>query len=159
MQHQPAELVALKVAFGLLVRDVGGLEAAHAVTGYPVSRLSEAASLHHRDRWPRVDVVAALEALAPDPRVTATLARLSGHVLLPVPRMAGDHAEALAAVFRKFGDLGARTALALADGKVSDAERGELAEALDNAARAIAHARAVLAGPALPLRRGLTAVA
>jgi hypothetical protein len=80
------------------------------------------------------------------------MARLSGCVLLPLPRRAGSESEALAAVLRGAGVVGGRVADALGDGRITDAERGRLAEDLDALARAVAHAQAVLAGPAVPLR-------
>lgn len=143
--HHPRDLVALKTGFGLLIRAVGGLEAAHAAVGYPTGRLSEAASPRHADRWPRVDHVAELEGIAGAPLLTQHLARLAGCTLLPLPRVDGSAGEALAGVLRGAGELGARTAAALADGTLCDAERRDLSQQLDTLARAVAHAQAVLA--------------
>ena len=149
---------ALKVGFGLLIDDVGGLEAARAVTGHSTGRLSEAASVNILDRWPRVDHVLMLEKIAGKPRVTEHLARLLGYGLLPIIPLEGDQGEALAAVMRSAGELGARTMTALADGKLSDEERATLCADLDVLGRAVAHARSLLtthpqAAPALVVNR------
>lgn len=152
MHHHPRELRALKTGFGLLIRDVGGLEAAQAVTGYSHGRLSEAASVHNDVRWPRADHVAELEAVAGQPRVTFHLARLAGCTLLPIPVANGDHGIAIAAVLRTAGEVGGRAAEAMADGALDDTERAALAERLAALKRAVAHAEAVIAGPALKLR-------
>jgi hypothetical protein len=141
---------AIKVAFRLLVEDVGGVEAASAALGYPPGRISEAYALHTQ-RAPRVDHARRLEALADNPRVTATLARLAGCTLLPQPRLSGDAGLAIAAVLRGAGELGGRAATAMGDGVVDDAERAGLVDQIGALQRALAHAAAVLAGPALPV--------
>ena len=147
------DYAALKTALRGLVDAVGGVEAASSVLGgYSIGRISEAMSLHHPDRTLRLDLVADLEQVAPQALVTAAMARLAGCVLLPLPRRAGSEAEALSGVLRGAGELGGRVADALGDGRISDDERGRLAEQLDALARAVAHAQAVLAGPAVPLR-------
>lgn len=151
-QHHPAALRGLKVAFGQLVKDVGGAEAANAVTGYPAPRFSEAASLHNLDRWPRVDIVAELEAIAPRPLVTATMARLAGCSLLPLAP-AGATTAAILASLETAGRFVTGAAAAMADGQVSDAERARLAELLGALRQAASRAEAALAGPTLPLRR------
>jgi len=140
------DAAALKTRFKALINRVGGLEAASAaLNGYRISHLSEAASLQHQDRAPRVDHVAALEDIAGEPLVTAHLAQMSGHTLIPIPSMSGEAGVALAAVLRGAGELGGRTALALADGRITDTERAELLEGLQTLARAVAQAQAVLA--------------
>jgi hypothetical protein len=138
-------LAALKTRFGGLLKRVGGVDAAAAALGYGKGHLSEAASLHHADRAPRVDHVAELEALAGEPLVTQHLAAMAGFTLLPIASLQGEAGSALAQVLQGAGDLGGRTALALADGKISDAERAELLDGLQTLARAVAQAQAVLA--------------
>jgi hypothetical protein len=152
MHHHPRDLRALKTGLGLLIRDVGGLEAAASVTGYSHGRLSEAASVHNEARWPRVDHVAELEAVAGQPRVTFHLARLPGCTLLPMPVAHGDCGMAIGAVLRTAGEFGGRAAEAMADGRLDDAERAALVERLAALKRAVAHAEAVIAGPALKLK-------
>lgn len=148
-QHHPRDLIALKTAFRLLVQGVGGGEAAGAALRYRPSHLSEAASPHCQDRWPRVDHIAELEALAGEPFVTAQLARLSGCTLLPMPRARGEEGAALAAVLSSAGELGARTVAALSDGALNEAERADLVARLGALKRAAAHAEALLAVPTL----------
>lgn len=153
-QHHARDYAAMKTALRALVDRVGGVEAASSVLGgYPTSRISEAMSLHHPERMLRVDLVADLEAVAGQPLVSAVVARLNGCVLLPMPAATGDAGLAVGAVLRGAGEVGARAAEAMADGTLTDAERGALADRLGELARAVAHAQAVLAGPKLPLSR------
>jgi len=147
-QHHPRDLVALKTAFRLLIDAVGGLEAAHAVTGYPVSRLSEAASPHHADRWPRLDHVAELEAVAGRPLVTAMLAQLAGCTVEAAPRQPGSLGAALVGVVQHCGDVVSGAATAMSDGRISAAELADIGRQLAALDRAVAHARAMLARPA-----------
>ena len=145
-QHNPGDYAGLKTGFRVLVQQVGGLEAASAVTGYPVSRLAEAYSLTS-DRMPRVDHVADLEAIAPAPLVTFHLARLCGHILVPLRGRGGVAGEALATVIRDAGALGAEVVAAMADGRLSGAERAQLRERLALLGRAVAAADVALAEP------------
>lgn len=160
--HHPRDLLALKTGFRQLLDAVGGQVAASSVLGgYPHGRLSEAASVHNDERWPRLDHVAELEAVADhQPYVTSVLARLAGCTLLPLPRQHGSEAHALADVLRGAGDLGGRTATALADGGIDAAERADLLAGLARLARGVAHAQAVLASAAPPpaARPGITLV-
>lgn len=143
---------AVKTAFGLLLRDVGGSDAASAALGYPKSHLSEAASHHHADRGARCDHALVLEAIAGRPRVTEAMACVGGYTLLPIPGAHGVPGAALAEVLGGAGELGRRTTLALADGSLTEAERAGLVEQLAALGRAVAHAQAVIAGPAVKLR-------
>lgn len=144
-QHHPRDLVALKTSFRLLIDAVGGLEAAHAVTGYPTSRLSEAASPNHLDRWPRLDHVAELEAVAGRPIVSAVLAQLAGHTLQAATAQPGTPGEALVGVVRQAGDVVSAAAQAMSDGRICEAERAALRDQLGLLDRAVARAAAVLA--------------
>lgn len=153
-----ADARSIVTAFHVLIRDVGGLVAAEHLLGYPASRLSEAASLQHMDRMPRVDHVAALEAAAGRPLVTFHLATMSGHTLLPVGRADGPEGAALAAVLADAGTLGARAMEAMADGRLDQEERKQLVTQLGLLARGVAHAIGVLSAPAAAAP-GLRAVA
>lgn len=144
-QHHPRDLVALKTAFRLLIDAVGGMEAAHAVTGYPTSRLSEAASPHHADRWPRLDHVAELEAVAQRPVVTAVLAYMAGHVVQPQRSAPGSAGEVLLGVMTQAGGVVSTAAEAMADGSISARERLALREQLARLAADVDRAQAVLA--------------
>lgn len=124
---------ALKLATKALLAACGGGEAASSACRLGPSHLSEAAGMHHLDRWAPIDVVAALESVAEDMPVTRALARLQGCIVVPIaPRGAGTLAELLAKLGREVGDVFAAAALGLADGALSEAEaetlRRELVE-------------------------------
>ena len=95
--------------------------------------------------FPRVDHVADLEAIAPAPVVTFHLARLCGHVLVPLPGRGGIAGEALATVLRDAGALGGEVVAAMSDGRLSAAERAVLRERLALLGRAVAAADVALA--------------
>ena len=137
-------LAAFKTLFGGLIERVGGVHAAAAALGYPASHLSEAASLHRPDRAPRVDHVAALEAIAGAPLVTAHLARLRGATLAEAARDDGCAVAALAATLRGGGEVGGQLAAALGDGAMDSAEAREVLAAVDALCRAATVARARL---------------
>jgi hypothetical protein len=126
------------------VLGVGGLEAAHAVTGYPTSRLAEAYA-PGSVRMPRVDHAVALEMIGQQPQVTAVMARLAGCMLVPMPEARGESGAAIASVLRQAGEIGACAAEAMADGRLGAAERAALVDACGALARAAAAAQAVLA--------------
>lgn len=148
-QHHPRELRAIKTRFDLLVRTVGGLQAASAaLNNYPTSRLSEAASVNVADRWPRVDHVAELEALAQRPLVTAHLAALAGFGLAAHAPAPGCPQASLLHVIQAAGEMVASVAAALADGRVTPAERAQLGPVLDAVEVRLVRARAALAAGA-----------
>lgn len=138
---------ALKTAFRLLVHDVGGLEAACAVTGYSVSRLSEAYA-PNSERMPRVDHALMLEMVGGNPRVSEVMARLQGLRLERQQAARGEDGAALGAVIESAGHLGAEALKALADGRLDDSERAAVRERLAAHRRDIERAEAVLAGSA-----------
>jgi hypothetical protein len=150
---EEAALRGLKTAFRALIDAVGGFDPASLVLKFPVSKLSEAASLHRMDRAPRIDHVAVLEALVGEPLVTAQLARLSGHALLPQQAAPAAPAPLLARVLREAGELGGVTAETLADGRVTQAERDALVAGLDELILSAQRARAAVA-PTLHLVGG-----
>lgn len=121
----PADRLALKTAFRLLVEGVGGVEAAAAVTGSSIGRLSEAYS-PHTDRMPRLDHAAALERVSGKRYVTEVMARLCGAALVTQRAEAGDLGAALAAVMGAGGVLGADALEALGDGRLTEDERAKL---------------------------------
>lgn len=143
---------AMKAAFRALVEDVGGFDAASALLGYHKGHLSHAASMNHPDSAPRADHALALEQLAGRPRVTEQMALAQGFTLMPVAPAIGLEGAALAEVLGNAGELGRRAALALSDGRIEDAERAGLVEALGVLARAVGQAQGVIAGPAIKLR-------
>src|SRR5690349_13623612 len=99
-----ADLRALKVAYGALVDDVGGVHAAAALLRYGASHLSEAASITNADRWPRIDHVARLESRAGRPRVAEQLARIRGFGLREVAASEACVHRALALLVGEIGE-------------------------------------------------------
>jgi len=98
---------------------------------------------HGHDSFAPIDVIADAEAGAARPYVTEVLARRAGYDLVPRPEIlpgGGAFHEAL----REAGEMIAETAAALADGRVDHAEAPGVLKELDDAARAIAVARAKL---------------
>lgn len=130
--HTPESHAALKTAFRLLVRDVGGLEAAASLTRVRTSELAryyDPASAS----WPPADVVADLEAASPAPHVTAVLARLAQHRLAALGGLAeagSSRAIALASTLHRTGEFCTEYAVSLADGHINAAESARLADLL-----------------------------
>ena len=122
----PTEFAAIKTASRALVRMLGGGEAASLACRYNGAALSEACSLHRTDRTLPADVVADLERAEGDPIVTRVLAGMSGHALLPLRGVGGPEASAIAHVMAGAAQLGAEFAAAMADARVSAAERQAL---------------------------------
>ena len=129
---------AVKVAFLLLVEQLGGLDAAATVAGKKRSALQEYGSLHHPDRFPPADVVMRLEALAGEPLVTAALARAAGFGLA-MDGAAGDGCEiaALGQMVRAAGELSGEAFEAAADARVDDAEGARIMRTIDKMRRAM----------------------
>lgn len=124
------DLAALKTATRALVVSVGGLEAAVSVCRVNKTALAAAYDRAQPDRFLPVDVAADLELVVGAPTVTAVLARLSGHALVPIAPGAGLEAQALVQVFRGASDVGAAYAAAMADAHLSRAERQAIADQL-----------------------------
>lgn len=144
-QMSPEDYLALKTAFRLLVQRVGGLVAAETVTRVRVSHLADYYHPQKPDSFPPADVVADLEAVAGQPLVTATLARLSGHHLVAWdPPAEGCEARAVAAVLKGAGALATTFAEAMEDGRLSATERDALATGLAEIGRATEAALAML---------------
>lgn len=114
---------ALKTAVAVLLRRVGGLEAAASATRVGVSKLSEYQSRRMEDRHMPVDVVADLEAVAEEPLVTAALARLAGYTLVKIEgATTGDVVTPVQRVTRDAGELAAQLMEAIADQHISAGE-------------------------------------
>jgi hypothetical protein len=153
---EESHLRGLKTAFLSLIERAGKFDAAAAYLGFSTSKLSEAASLHIMDRAPRVDHVAKLEALVGDPAVTAQLAAAQGFHL--VPRQAGPGAPvaAMHRVLQANGRMLIGTGAALEDGVIGEAERLVLLRDIAAMRRCLDAAEAALAGPALPVGKGVS---
>ena len=138
------DLAALKTAARRLVAAVGGLEAAATVCRYSKTALAAAYDPNTPDRFPPADVIADLELVAGRPIVTAVLARIAGHALVPVAPAEGLAAQALVAVFRGSSGVGEAWSEALADARVSDGERAAVVDRLLSLQAACMQAVAVL---------------
>lgn len=122
------EVAAMKTASRALVTLVGGVDAAALVCRYGPSALSDGYNLHRPDKTLPLDVVADLERVAGQPLVTAVLARLSGHALVPVAPGQCREAQAIAEIGRGSAEVFAAWAAAMGDDTLSDAERKAVAD-------------------------------
>jgi len=142
-------LAALKVASRLLLADMGKLEVAAMACRLGSSQLADCASAHHPERALPIDVVLQLEQAAGTHPVTSALALLQGCLVVPIEaRGTGDLGALLAKLGREVGDVFSASAAALADGRVTEAERATLARELAEMITAGQQALAALAGPA-----------
>lgn len=120
---------ALKAASMILVEKAGGVARAAALTSTSHSRLSEAASPWHDNRWLSLIHIADLECVAGEPVITRVLAELSGFVLVPNDATRPqDFHQHLAHIIIETSDVEKLLATALNDGHVSrdEARRGAL---------------------------------
>lgn len=145
-QIDDVDMRALKTAFRALVQRVGGLDAAATVTRVRPSQIAAYYDPNQPQQLMPADIVADLERVAGEPLVTAQLARLAGHMLVPMMAGLGSEARAIAAVFQETGELGARWASAMEDGHLDDAEVGRVQTELADLHRAAGAAMALLAG-------------
>lgn len=149
MPNGETRVLALKAAYRDLIRACGGQERCALLLGISQSRISEAASINHLDKSPRLDHVAMLEADCGSPVVTKFLADALQHRVVRVEP--GQHLEPhdqLARIISGSAEVSSGLALALADGKVSPSEALRLKHqalvALDNLQAYLAELDAVL---------------
>jgi hypothetical protein len=142
---QPVDIAALKTATRLLVRDVGDLAAAASATRVSGAHIARFYDQQFDTTLAPIDVVADLERVGGNPRVTAELARLSGYRLVRVEAGAGRLGRSVAEVLAGASDVGAAYARATEDGRVTAAERGAIATELAELIAAAEHALGVLA--------------
>ena len=118
------DALALKQASGELVKLAGGVSAAAQLTQASQSRVSEAISEWHDNRWLSLVQVADLEAATGQPVLARALALLAGFDLAPrqAPRAQSMH-QHLIDVISSTGTLESEIARAMADGEVSEPER------------------------------------
>ena len=104
------ERIALKRAFGEVIKGVGGLEVAAERCRVGKTALGDAQNVHCPDRWAPIDVIADLEPLARDragwPHVTRELCLQLGGVFVPLPRVPAERGDCL----RGAGELGREAA-------------------------------------------------
>lgn len=159
-QHAAVEYRALKTAAKLLVHEVGQLDAAASCCRLGRSQIAECCDPNKPDRWLPLDVIADLEKVAGRPIVTAVLARLAHHLLMPQPDAAAGHFDAAVGRALTASSCAAtRFIEAKADGKVTPEEAAEFAGLAHETIRlwqvALIHADA----PAVPAAEKLRAVA
>ena len=117
---------ALKRAICALIAEVGGQEAAAEYSRVSRPRIAQYGNPNEESYFVPVDVVADLEAVTHGrpghPHVTRALARRQGYDLVPLPEAAPDEIDPhhhLSALARETGDVMAKLALALADGRLT----------------------------------------
>lgn len=117
----PQDTRELKRAMGRLIKSLGGEKVAADITGRSTSQVQRWTSAHHPD-FPNVACLAELEGNAPEPVVSATLARLRGGVFVPLPtddlREPGAMADHVMEMVAQVGELTALVRAALSDGVV-----------------------------------------
>ncbi len=143
-QISDTEVRSLKTATRALIQRVGGLHAAATVTRVNASVLAEYYDPNAAERLVPADVAADLERVAGEPVVTAQLARMAGHALLPLQAGQGTDAAAIGRVFAECGQLGAAWAAAMEDGRISAVEAERLMSELADLQRAAGAALALL---------------
>lgn len=121
------DVLALKQASHDLVEAAGGVAKAAAATQATVSRLSEACSPWHDNRFLTLIQIADLECVTGQPIVSRVLAGLSGQGLTPLeaprPKSMAEH---FAAVVIEFADVQRALAQGLQDGALDATERHNL---------------------------------
>ncbi|WP_291295837.1 hypothetical protein [Elioraea sp.] len=117
---------AIKTALRVLIREIGGVEAAASVVGRAVSRVSDWQNHAKPNDLPSLDQVLALEAVAPRPRITEAMARAAGWRLEAVGQ--GDVAPASVVtaagrLMQAGGQVAVEVGAAIADGSLTEVER------------------------------------
>lgn len=124
----------LKAAFRDLVKLAGGQERCALLLGISQARISEACSVNHLERSPRLDHVAMLEEDTDEPVVTKLLAQLAGCDLVALDRADPlDPHLHLARIIKETGDVTSAMSQALADGAISTDEARTLRAEADAA--------------------------
>jgi hypothetical protein len=149
----------LKVKFGLLLRAVGGVEAAATFCRVGKSVLAAAASPNEPDRFPPADAILDLETVTrgtPEwPAVTRYLARQQGFELVPDPQVDAGRVDLqlVAMLSKEAGDVVSKIAGNLEGGLTADEVRAadlerEFDELISVAVQGRAAVRAILRGEA-----------
>lgn len=136
----------LKTRTRKLIEKAGGAEEAAGRTRVRPSALYNYGNVNNPDHFMPVDVILDLEADTGEPIVSAYLAKITGHVLIPVVARVGDGelARDLARIGKETADLFARVASDMADGKVSREEAAATITEVDEAIQALSSFRARL---------------
>lgn len=129
---------ALKAATRQLVTAAGGAVAAAAVTRGDHQSISRYGSAHpdNVERFMPIDVLADLESECEQPVLTAALARLSGHLLVPVPAAARSGSllgKAMARALKETSEVFVTLAEAHADGQICAGEAARVSKEINDA--------------------------
>lgn len=117
---------ALKSLLRALIDRCGGFDAAATCVRVSRSQLHNYTAMDS-DNFAPVDVVAALEAVAGEPLVTAELARRADHALVPLDLQGeGEIPCSIAAFGREVSEVFASYAGGMADGVLTDEEAADL---------------------------------
>lgn len=154
-QPIPARVGILSSATRAAIEDIGGLENAEAVTRVRRSQLSRCQSANDED------VISAIDALALDdatlgrggPHILTAMARMLGHVLIPVPVPPDDHDRIAEQMMVVTGDLGAASTEiveALRDGTIDKHEALRAADKVDELLTSATALRGLLLAIAWP---------
>ncbi len=125
----------LKTAIRRLIAECGGVESAARVSRVNKTVLSDYQNPEKPDCMMPVDVAADLERDCGNSHVSSALARLAGGYFVK-PKSGRDIASIAAALPRigkETGDVFARAAKALADGKINDRERNQIHNDIEEA--------------------------
>lgn len=127
------ERLALKRATDAMLSGVGGQTKAAPFTRVGQSTLSTYASVHHRDAFIPIDVVADLEPLAREregwPHVTQALCAVMGGAFVALPDVPTDDADLLTMLGRlskEAGDVTQALCGALSDGRIDRVEQATI---------------------------------
>lgn len=128
----------LKGATRQLVTAAGGPVVASSITRGDHQGISRYGSTHpdHVDRFMPIDVVADLESECEQPVLTATLARLSGHLLVPVPNVVGSGSVlgvVTAKALKETSEVFVALADRLGDGTLSATDAAHIGAEIDEA--------------------------
>lgn len=137
---------ALKTVFHVLVKRVGGVEAAAAGSRCNKTNIAAGYDQEAMDRFPALDVVADLERAAGAPVVTKQLAAMHGLALVHVEPTKGCAISAIASVGQKAGEFFAAFALAMDDGVITENERPKLRQEMLDVVAFASEAAAILDG-------------
>jgi len=140
-------IAILKTATRRLVRAAGGVESAASATRVGKSILSDYQNPALTDHFMPIDVAAELEGDTGTDHVTQAMCRLAGGYF--VRNKAGnivDFSAHMPELGKSIGEVWSQTAVALADGKISDSERHDLINRLDDSIAVMISARNALGG-------------
>ena len=144
---------ALKAASHLLVERAGSVARAAQLTATSHSRLSEAASPWHDNRWLSLIHIADLECVAGEPMITRALADMAGYDLVPkASGRAEDMHQHLAHIVTEMSDVSSQLSVAMTDGQMTVKEarqlKQEAQEAVERLHRFMADCDRVIVAPA-----------